>query len=156
MSHQLLWLVLSFVLAFIIVVQDFKERLISLWLIIIYFLSCCVYVWYFQGIASLLSNALSVSLYMAFSYLVLKLYYFFKEGRFNRVMDKKIGWADALLFFSVGLTFDVVTLIVFSAALFVLSALLSLLLKSFRYYMPFGGVLVLFHNLLIAGFLVVK
>lgn len=145
MDHSLIYIVLLFVAAALIIRQDMKERLISLWVIISYLIVCAVYAWYFQGFYGLLSNLISVLLYMLFTFVVIKLVYFLKERKSEVIIDSKIGMADVLLFFSVGLTLDVVSLIVFSVVLFVLSAVLGLIIKSFRQSMPFGAVLVLFH-----------
>jgi len=129
----------------VIAFQDFKERLISLWLLIVYSGICVLWIQKQSGWYGLLSNLLTTLLYFSFYILVIKLFYYLKEKKPTAIIDEKIGKADIILFFAIGLTMNIVELIVFSTMAFSLAAVLSLLIFRNTKTIPLGGILVLLH-----------
>ena len=123
---KLLFLFLFSILAFIICRQDLKERLVSLWLLILYFLTCIASVYFLQGAYALLLNGISTLVYFGLIFGVLTLYYFLREKKFNSLIDSRIGLADVILFLAIGLTLETVPLVLFFSATFLISALLGL------------------------------
>jgi hypothetical protein len=130
----------------IIAFQDFKERLISLWLIIVYSCNCILLTQQHEGWQGLLSNVLTTVLYFGFYFLAVILFYYLKERKLNAIIDEKIGKADVILLLAIGVTMNIVELIVFSTIAFSFAAVLSLLLFKKVKTIPLGGILVLLHS----------
>jgi hypothetical protein len=148
MSLSLLFFFIFFGLAGIICYQDFKAREISLWLLILYSLTCLASTWLLQGTWALLANAMSTLLYFGLIFAVILLYYFLKEKKFSNPIDSKIGLADVILFLVIGFTLQTVHLILFFSGVFLVSALLGLLwFNKKEQTVPLAGILCLPHAL---------
>lgn len=96
-------LVLIGFLTVLITYQDFKFRLINLWLIIFYCFAVLIYSFYKLSIYQLLVNGVFVFFYLFVCWLVLKLLYFKQHQRWETIIDTKIGLADIILIILIGL-----------------------------------------------------
>ena len=131
-----------FLCSIIVSYQDFKDRLISLWAILLYTVCCVVSVLLFQNTTSLIYNSISTLVYFAFVFCVLFLYYFVKERKFVNIIDSKIGLGDILIFIAIGLTFDIFYLIIFFTISFCIAAVVALFLAKKNETVPLAGILV--------------
>lgn len=140
-------IIFSFLLfgSIIISYQDFKSRLISLWAIVLYACCCVACVLNFQSAYSLISNSISTLLYFAFVFLVLFIYYFIKEKKFTNIIDSKIGLGDIFIFIAIGLTLDMINLILFFTASFFIAAIVGLFMAKQNKTVPLAGILVWCH-----------
>lgn len=129
----------------IISFQDFKSRLISVWAIILYTACCIGTVLLFGNVYSLISNSISTLLYFSFLFLVLFIFYFIKERKFTNIIDSKIGLGDLLIFIAIGLTLEMISLIVFFTISFCISAIVGLFLARQNKTVPLAGILVWCH-----------
>lgn len=96
-------LVLVGFLTVLIAYQDFKFRLINLWLIIFYCFAVLIYSFYKLSIYQLLVNGVFVFFYLFLCWLVLKVLYFKQHQRWETMIDTKIGLADVILIFITGI-----------------------------------------------------
>lgn len=134
----------------IILYQDFKERQVSLWVILIFGANAIGSVIYFRDIESLLYNGLSTILYVGFIWLMLKLYLFFKFKKNKAILNHHLGMADVLTILFIGITFNTVGLIFFFCCAFVFS-LFSFIIYSLvkkntdSESIPLAGLLVFFY-----------
>jgi hypothetical protein len=148
MSLPLFFFFLFLILTFIICYQDFKHRLVSLWVLVIYSFTCIASVYFLDGLYALMANALSALLYFGLIFGVLLLYYFLKEKKFSNPVDSKIGLADVILFLAIALTLDTVQLVLFFSGVFLISALLGLFwFNKKAQTVPLAGVLCVFYCL---------
>lgn len=151
MAYLTGWFICSFGLAGMVLYQDITSRLISLWLILLYLISCILNVFFFQNAYALLSNGIGTLLYMLFTYSLLLLFYYIKEKRFSTLINTKIGLADVILFFAIGLTLNITNFILFATISFICSALISFFVLGKNKTIPLGGLMVIFHNLFLIG-----
>jgi hypothetical protein len=147
-------IVLSFFLlgSTIISFQDFKSRLISAWVILLYLACCICFVLLFQNFYALLFNSLGTLIYFGFVFSILFLYYFFKEKKLTNIIDSKIGLGDILIFIAIGLTLEMINLIIFFTISFCISAIAGLLLARSNKTVPLAGILVWCHFCFIAAY----
>jgi hypothetical protein len=131
--------------ATIISFQDFKARLLSVWVVLFYSLCCVALVLYFQSSSALLSNLISALLYFGFILFVLFLFYFLKEGKFVNIIDTKIGTGDLIVFLAIGVTLDLLNLILFFTVSFMISAVIGLFLAKRDRTVPLAGILTCCH-----------
>ncbi len=125
-----------------IVYQDFKTRLISTWLIIGFI---AANVWQHLLISSLyqlLENTIFCIFYFLFSFLVLLLFYYLKNKRFEKIMDSKLGWGDVLIFFAIGICIEPLHLIFFFTASFILSIFFYFLFLRKEISIPLAGLII--------------
>lgn len=134
-----------FVCSVIISFQDFKTRLLSVWSILLYALSCITLVLYFKSASALVANSISTGIYFSFIIFALYLYFFLKEGRFTNIIDTKIGLGDLFIFFAIGLTLDLLSLIVFFTISFTISAVIGIIMARKNKTIPLAGILVWCH-----------
>lgn len=134
----------------LIAYQDVKSRLISLWLILLYSTTCCGYSWYTYGTAGLLGNLISMLLYGALCFCVVKLYYFMKEKKLSSVIDTKLGLADVILASAIGITFDLPGQVFFFMITFTATALLWLSVFRKSTSIPLAAFLVAFHVVMLS------
>ena len=120
-------LVLLFILSFLILLQDLRDRLVSLWLLMSFGLLNVVSVVSLRGLQTLFENSISISVYMGLLYLILRLYFNFKYGKSQKIFDTQIGWADILIIFFIGVTFNMLGLILFFSVSFVISLILAIM-----------------------------
>jgi hypothetical protein len=133
------------VASFIISYQDFRSRLISVWSIVLYSICCISAVLLFENTYSLVSNSISTLIYFSFITLVLFVFYFIKEGRFINIIDSKIGLGDILIFIAIGLTLEIINLILFFTISFCISAIVGFFLARQNKTTPLAGILVWCH-----------
>lgn len=138
----------------IILYQDFKERLVSLWVILVFGGNVIASVIYFRDLKIILYNGLSIVLYASFIWLTLKLYLYLKFKKNKVIINQQLGSADVLVILFIGLTFNIVGMIFFFSFAFVLSLvsfiLFSLIKKnSDSQNIPLAGLLVFFYIVVI-------
>ena len=119
---EVFYLPLLLVLSIAIAVEDFKTRLIDLWLLCLYSLGL-VADYFIQGgsFKEFLDNLLFSCSYFLLMYLALQLYFFISKGSFVRIMDDKLGWADVWIAFSIALTVEPLPMITFFAGSILIS-----------------------------------
>jgi len=134
----------------VILYQDFKERQVSLWVLLVFGLMTVSSVLIFRDKETLLYNGLGIILYGCIIWLVLKLYLYLKFKKSKTILDKQLGLADVLVIFFIGLTFNTVGMIFFFCFGFVFS-LLAFIIYSFvkkeadNQSIPLAGLLVFFY-----------
>lgn len=138
------WTLLPFT-ALVIAYQDFKARLISTWLIALFALVNTVFYLSYNPLFQLLQNTLVAGAYLLLCYLVLVLYYFIKNKRFNNIMNTKLGWGDVWLALITGITIEPDYLVFFFTATFSLSLVFQLIFFRAEKNIPLAGYLVLFY-----------
>jgi hypothetical protein len=102
-----------------------------------------------SGVETLLQNLISASCYFLLCTLGVFTYYFLKEKQVPKIMDSKFGWADALVCFGIGISLNIVSLILFFTGAFVLSAIIGLLLQQKNKTVPLAGILVILYLIFI-------
>lgn len=134
----------------IILFQDFKQRLVSLWVIILFGAVCITSVVYYRGFSVLLYNLISIALYFSIIWLFLKLYFYLKFKRNKPILNEQMGMADVLIIVFIGLTFNIVGTIFFFCLAFIAS-LISFYIyvvsrkKEETITIPLAGLLVFFY-----------
>lgn len=125
--------------------QDLKDRLVSLWVLLLYAGIIISHTIYDKGIDITLQNAISTLAYFALCFGVIYVYYFIKERQFPKIMDVKLGWADVIVCLSIGISLDVLRLVLFFTASFVISAIIGLVMQSRNKTVPLAGFLVILY-----------
>ena len=145
----ILLLVFFLFLSALVVFQDFKTRLIDLWLLILYsFVLILIFYLKGHGYSEMLENLIFISFYLLVLFLVLHLYYYFKVGSIVRILDKKIGLADVWILASMGLTLDFLSFLLISNISFGFSILYHLISRSRqKINIPLAGISVLVYAL---------
>ena len=144
MSDSLFYSLLIPVTAYI-AYQDFKDRLVSLWLLILYVFTTAVFTYTRQGWLGLLENGIGVLAYFGLCFSVLFVYYFIKEKKIPRLVDRKIGTADLIIFLAIGLSLSLPLLIIFFTIAFCLAALATFVFIRDRQSVPLAGMLVVIY-----------
>ena len=134
--------------------QDFKSRLIGLWLVVIFALLNISGYLFSGSYYQLLENTAFLTCYLLFSYFVLQLYYFLKTRKFQRIIDTQIGWGDILLLFFTGICLEPVVMVYFFTASFVISIFLSPFFSKNNKQIPLAGILVLCYSIYLAALFV--
>lgn len=124
-----------------IVYQDFKYRLISVFAIAGYGLSCVALFLITHSLQEWLENSIFCLAYFTFCYLVLHLVYFLKTKRFQKIINTKIGWGDILLFIIIGSCISPLELIYFFTASFVIALLFQILFQRKNQEIALAGIL---------------
>lgn len=132
-------------LSVIICYQDLRSRLVSAWLLILYIVVLVTGTVWFSGFQVLIQNIISASCYFLLCTLGVFTYYFLKEGQRPKIMDSKFGWADALVCIGIGISLDIIRLILFFTAAFIISAVIGLLLQQKNKTVPLAGILVILY-----------
>lgn len=149
MEFKIAFYFLLSALSFIICYQDFKSRLVSVWVLIAYIgLLIGDTIWY-SGIEVFIQNLISASLYFLLLTLGVFTYYFVKERQIPKIMDAKFGWADALVCIGIGISLNLVSLILFFTSAFVISAVIGLVLQQKNKTVPLAGILVVLYLIFI-------
>ncbi|MBL7893843.1 MAG: prepilin peptidase [Bacteroidia bacterium] len=146
MAIQLVFFSLLFFISLAIAWQDFKSRLVSVWLIIVFFAITTGNTLYSTGWLPILFNFLGTLLYFGLTFLVIYLYYFLKEKKWPKIINEKIGWADIWIFLAIGINLNIIELILFFTGAFIISALIGLLLLRQNKTVPLAGILVILYN----------
>jgi hypothetical protein len=130
---------------FLIAWQDFKERLVSLWVLLLYLLNNALQVFFRKGSQSLLENTIGTLCYFGICFLVLFVYYYLKEKRVPKIIDAKIGMADVLVLAAIGVSLPVIVLIPFFTIAFIISALAAMMVLKDKQAVPLAGMLVILY-----------
>jgi hypothetical protein len=138
----------------IILYQDFKERLVSLWIILVFGANTIASVIYFRDLETFLYNGLSTLLYIGFIWLMLKLYLFLKFKKNKAILNQQLGTADVLVILFISLTFNLVGMIFFFCFAFIFSLLSFILFFTIKknkdsQNIPLAGLLVFFYIVVI-------
>lgn len=144
-----------------IVFQDFKYRLVSLWVLLFFGIVCLLSVLIFRGPKTLLYNGMSCILYFLFTWLMLKLYLYLKYRKNRPVLNELLGPADVLVMLFIGLTFNSVGLILFFCLGFIFSLVTYFIYAALNKnkaneHIPLAGLLVFFYGLTIILLYLVK
>ena len=142
---QWLLLILLSLLSAAIAYQDFKTRLISIWLVVGFVAICFTRYLVSNSYYQFLENALFCICYFLLSYLVLVLVFYFKTRKFEKLINDKIGWGDVILFISIGCCIEPIYLIYFFTTSFILSLLIQVLFFKEKKSIPMGGFIVMFY-----------
>ena len=134
----------------IILFQDFKERQVSLWILLLFGVLTISSVVYFRDFETLFYNGVGVLLYGGFIWVMLKLYLFLKFKKNKTILDQQLGLADVFVIFFIGLTFNTIGMIFFFCFGFILSLLTFLIYSVFKkesdtQSIPLAGLLVFFY-----------
>lgn len=149
-AFSYLLLVGLFISSLVILFQDFKQRLVSLWILLVFGLICITSVLLNRDIETLMYGVLYTAIYMVFIWLILKLYFFLKFKKNKIILNEAIGLADVMVIFFIGTTFNLVGLILFFCMAFIFSLIcfLGYLLISKNKkneHIPLAGLLVMFY-----------
>ena len=134
----------------IIFFQDFKERQVSLWVLLLFGALTITSVVYFRDLQTLLYNSLGTLMYGGFIWLMLKLYLCLKFKKNKAIIDQQLGMADVLVIFFIGMTFNTIGMIFFFCFGFVFSLLAFLIYSALKkdadtQSIPLAGLLVFFY-----------
>lgn len=125
-----------------IVYQDFKSRLISLWLIVIFAVANISQYLLLHSAYQLLENSIFCLVYFLFSFLVIFLFYYIKHKKFEKIIDSKIGWGDIFIFLILGVCIEPVHLIFFFTAAFIISISVYFLFLRAKVSIPLAGLII--------------
>lgn len=140
MLPYLVWigLILS---ATILVYQDFKNRLLTTWLIVLFTVcNSCLHLTT-SSVYKLIQNFSFCVCYFLLCYFILHLYFYIKTKKFQKIIDSKIGLGDVLIFFSIGSCIEPNHLIFFFTCAFIISALAFFLFFQTKTSVPLVGFL---------------
>lgn len=146
MLVKIVFFILLFSVSLAICIQDFKSRLVSAWLIAVFFITNVAYTVYSADWRQLFYNFIGSLLYFSLMFFVIYSYYLFKEKKWPKIMDEKIGWADIWICLAIGVSLNIVQLILFFTGAFIISALLGLLFLRQNKTVPLAGILVILYN----------
>ncbi len=107
--------------------QDLKTRLINLWLIVVFAAINFLHYLLLHPICQFLENSAFCIIYFLFCYLVLLIFYYLKNKRFEKIIDSKIGLGDVLIFLSIGCSIDPLNLVPFFTLSFIISIIIHLI-----------------------------
>lgn len=147
------WFIFSLFLAVLVAIQDFKSRLISLWLLLAYIACSAVYVLAFENSTVLLTNLYGNILYLLFLYTVMVLFYFLKTRRLSLLINDKFGMADVLLLIGASCTMPIEEFMVFILSSFVIAGTIGFLFMKKSQTIPLGGILAICHNIFLGVYL---
>lgn len=130
--------------------QDFKERMVSTWLLGVYGLICTSNVLVNRDASTLIENMISVFLYLLFMGGALTLYFFIKEKRFVNILKEQLGLADVLILLFVGMTFNIEGQILFFCSGFIIALLayvlwIAISSQKKHHTIPLAGILVFYY-----------
>lgn len=138
----LLFILLSLV-SFAIAYQDFKTRLISIWLLVAFAALNFTGYLIHHSIYQFLENTIFCLCYFLFSYLVLVLVFYFKTKKFEKLLNDKIGWGDVIIFISIGCCIEPINMIYFFTASFIIASSIHLLFLKATKSIALAGFVVL-------------
>ncbi len=147
--------------SFFITYQDFKERLVSLWLLILFASVSLASLILNRDWNTVLYNTIDIVLYLGLILAVLKLYLYLKFKKNKKIINELLGIADIVIIFFIGITFNIIGIIFFFCFGFIFTVLgyfiLSLLQKKSKHQtIPLAGFLVIFYMLSIFILYLVK
>jgi len=130
--------------------QDFKTRLLSLWLIVTFAAANALFSFETYWWRGLLENALVCLAYLLLLYLCLQLYFYIKHRRFQKIIDTQLGLGDVLVLFAIGIGLEPALMIWFFSLGFIISLIISLWLFAKAKSIPLAGLMVLNYLLFLA------
>lgn len=137
-------LITSGVIAF----QDFKSRLVSLHILILFASFTVLSVLINRDKLTLFYNAVFALMYLFVLWIGIKAYYFFKYKTHIIIVNHLLGLADIIVIFFIALTFNVIGVILFFCSGFVICLILFLLYNSLfkrkTQSIPLAGFLVIY------------
>ena len=138
------------IISVIVTYQDFKERLVSFWILILLGTLCLASVLINRDTETTLINTASISLYLLFLWGVLKLYLYLKHKKWIALINEQLGMADVLVMLFIGLTFNPIGQILFFCTAFLFSLIAFLLYglvvkSSTQNTIPLAGLLVFYY-----------
>jgi hypothetical protein len=125
----------------LIVFQDFKTRLISVWVLIAFTLVCLALAFKNNSFNELIENTLFCLSYIALAYLMLLLYFFIKTQQFMFNLSFQFGAADLWIILCIGISLEPVFQIYFYTLVFCLSLVAHLLFKPKNNNVPLAAYL---------------
>lgn len=125
-----------------VIYQDFKTRLISLWLILVFATANVTLYLLEHSVYQFIENCIFCICYFLFSFLILLLFYFIKHKKFEKIIDNKIGWGDVLVFISLGVCIEPMHLIFFFTGAFILSIVFYFLFLQSKKNIPLAGLVI--------------
>ena len=138
---QIIYLIFLCILSSLIIYEDLRRRLVSLWLIIAYAINCVGYFLSTQDMFQLFENATFSVMYFLLCYGTLHLYFYVKQKKFIKILDEKIGWADILIAFAMGCVMPLHHFIIFITLACLLGILCYLSVPSFKKSIPLAAIL---------------
>jgi hypothetical protein len=147
--------ILLFVTSAFIAYQDFKTRLIHVWLVLLFSIINIVQYLFSNTYYQLAENTVFCISYFLFSYLVIQLFYFIKTRKLQKITDTKIGWGDILLLFSIGLCIEPVNLIFFFTVSFIVSLMVQLLFFKKDKNVPLAGMIAICYDFYLVLFTII-
>lgn len=124
----------------VLVLQDWRNRLLDVWLLLVFLLlNISLYVVQ-NNLKDLLLNFCFTVLYVTLCTLSIKLYYYCKSGKREKLLDEKIGSGDLIVSLSIGLAIEPETQIPFFTVVLLMALAFSLLLRE-RKSIPLAGYL---------------
>ncbi|MBA3681212.1 MAG: prepilin peptidase [Bacteroidetes bacterium] len=125
-----------------IIYQDLKTRLISLWLILIFAAANILQYLLLYSCYQLLENTIFCTCYFLFTFLVLVLFYYLKNKRFEKIMDSKLGWGDVFVFMAIGVCIEPAHLIFFFTGSFIISIIIYFFFLRSKVFIPLAGLII--------------
>lgn len=125
--------------------QDFKTRWISVWLIVVFSIINITFYLVLNSVDQFMENIVFCICYFLLMFLCLTLFYYLKTKKITKIIDRKIGLADVLLFIAVGITIEPENLIYFFTIYFVLAIFIQMAFLRKYKKIPLAGILVLFY-----------
>jgi hypothetical protein len=130
-----------------LIYQDFKSRLVSVWLIILFTISnICLYL-NFNSLNQLFENVIFCLAYFLLCYLCLHVYFFLKLNKFQKLLDSKLGWGDILLLFSIGSCLEIDTMIIFFTITFIFTVITHYMMFKSSNSIPLAGYLLICYHI---------
>lgn len=140
MLIYLCWISLLLSSGFLIY-QDFKSRLISTWLIVLFTVSNIYLYISVHSAAQLFNNFIFCLVYFLLCYIILHVYFYLKTRRLQKLLDDRIGWGDVFLCMAVGSFISPENMIYFFTATFVLTVFVHFLFFKQKTNVPLAGYL---------------
>jgi hypothetical protein len=143
MLLKLFFLSILLLCTIVISYQDFKNREISVWVILLFTALCVLQTFMFQGALALFYHFISALIYLLICLCVLFLFFYLKEKKFPKLIDKKIGLADLILIVAIGSTMEITVLILFLTLSFIFFALIGFTFLRKYETLPLAGMLII-------------
>lgn len=125
--------------------QDFKNRLISAWIIPVLIVLFVAFQWISDDLIFLKEHLLLNLVYLGIIMLGIILYSYLKFKAFVNPFDKLIGWGDILLILTFAFVFETKSFIVFVTLSSILSLVLAIVIKfkspEKKIQFPFAGMM---------------
>lgn len=131
----------------ILIYQDFKRRLLSTWLIVL-FIICSVNLYLItHSVYQFIENIIFCLSYFLFCYLMLHLYFYLKTKTFQKILDSKVGWGDILLLITVGCSLEPEIMIYFFTITFSITVFAHFVLFKSKKNVPLAGYLLIVYSI---------